>query len=78
LSSKICAVYTLWSAQLHISRLKNYSMGLEQLRMAPLVSDDSLLRLFATLEKFSRCNTRHFSSGIRSTIRRYVYFWYSL
>jgi len=39
------------------------TMGLDQLQMAPLVPDDSLLRFLLLKEKLLCYNTRHFSSG---------------
>ena len=52
---------------MHLVFLNN-PMGLDHLQMAPLVPDDSLLCFFLLTEKILCCNTKHFSSGISSTI----------
>jgi len=50
----------------------NTSMGLDQLQMAPLVLDASLLHLFTRQEVFMM-HQRHLSSGISGAIWRDVY-----
>jgi len=53
-------------------------MGLDQLKMAPLVPDDSLQRF--PVSRALRCKTRRnlFSSGICAAIKCRVYIWWSL
>ena len=55
--------------------LQMIPMGLHQLQMAPLVPDTSLLCFPWLYKKFSFFQTRHFSSGMSTSIYRYVYVW---
>ena len=67
----ICAL--IFDTIFHLSFVLLSLKGLDQLQMAPLVPDDSLLRFLLFKDKFSRYSMRHFSSGISSAIKCYVY-----